>query len=97
MAKAVAILAALLVVVVAAMRAGGAPPPPPCDVSNLSSCAGAFLFGLTPLPTCCTKLREEELKGCLCVYANDPQYNGFLNSTTARKALAYCKVAYPTC
>ncbi|CAL4934269.1 unnamed protein product [Urochloa decumbens] len=99
MAKAVAVLAAALLVVVAAMRAGGAPPPPPpppCDSSNLSSCAGAFLFGFTPSPTCCTKLKEEEQKGCLCLYANDPQYSGYLNSTTARNALAKCGVAYPT-
>ncbi|CAL4942799.1 unnamed protein product [Urochloa decumbens] len=97
MAKAVAVLAAALLVVVAAMRAGGAPPPPPpCDSSNLSSCAGAFLFGFTPSRTCCTKLKEEEQKGCLCVYANDPQYSSYLNSTTARNALAKCGVAYPT-
>jgi hypothetical protein len=86
MAKAavVAVLAALLLV--AAMGVGGAP---------------AFLFGLTPWESlCCDKLREEEQKGCLCVYARDPLFNGCLlglfHSPNARKALAACGVAYPT-
>ena len=45
----------------------------------------------------CSSLREEERKGCLCVYVRDPAYSSYLNSTTARKALAACNVAYPTC
>ncbi|CAL4917463.1 unnamed protein product [Urochloa decumbens] len=98
MAKAVAVLAAALLVAAAMMYAGEAqpPPPPPCDASNLSSCAIAFTFGGTPSPTCCAKLKEEQQKGCLCVYANDPQYSSYLNSATARNALAKCNVTYPT-
>ncbi|CAN6298863.1 unnamed protein product [Urochloa humidicola] len=98
MAKAVAVLAALLLVA-AAMRASGAPPPPPpqCDASTLSACAIAFTVGGPPSQTCCTNLRQEEQKGCLCVYARDPAYSSYLNSTTARNALAACGVAFPTC
>ncbi|CAL4917462.1 unnamed protein product [Urochloa decumbens] len=95
MAKAVAVLAAALLVV-AAMRAGGAAAQQ-CDATNLSSCAIAFTIGGPPSQTCCDKLKEEEQKGCLCVYATDPTYSVFLNSATARKALAACGVAFPTC
>jgi hypothetical protein len=102
MAKAavVAVLAALPLV--AAMGVGGAPAPAQqCDSSRLAGCAPAFLFGLTPWESlCCDKLREEEQKGCLCVYARDPLFNGCLlglfHSPNARKALAACGVAYPT-
>jgi hypothetical protein len=94
MAKAaVAVLAALLLV--AATGSGGASAQD-CDSSRLSDCAPAFLFGFPPSRSCCDKLKLEEQRGCLCVYANDPQYSGYLNSTTARNALAACKVAYPT-
>ncbi|CAN6323550.1 unnamed protein product [Urochloa humidicola] len=92
MAKAVAVLAAALLVL-AAMPAAAQQ----CDATNLSSCAVAFTIGGPPSQTCCDKLREEQQKGCLCVYARDPTYSVFLNSTTARKALAACGVAFPTC
>ncbi|CAL4934268.1 unnamed protein product [Urochloa decumbens] len=95
MAKTVAVLAAALLLL-AAMRAGGAAAQQ-CDASNLSSCAIAFTIGGPPSQTCCDKLREEQQKGCLCLYASDPLYSSFLNSTTARKALASCGVAFPTC
>ncbi|RCV42222.1 hypothetical protein SETIT_9G199300v2 [Setaria italica] len=95
MAKAVAVLAAALLLV-AAMGSGGASAQD-CDSSRLADCAPAFLFGVTPSQSCCDKLRLEEQRGCLCVYAHDPQYSGFLNSTKARDALAYCQVAYPSC
>ncbi|RCV42221.1 hypothetical protein SEVIR_9G198500v4 [Setaria viridis] len=100
MAKAVAVLAALVLLVAAMGVADAAPAPAPaqqCDATRLADCAFAFLFGTTPLKSCCDSLREEQ-KGCLCVYARDPQYSGFLTtSTTVRNALAYCKVAYPSC
>jgi hypothetical protein len=96
MAKAaVAVVAAALLVVAAMMGPFGASAQD-CDASRLSDCAPAFLFGFPPSQSCCDKLRSEEQMGCLCVYANDPQYSSFLNSTTARNALAACGVAYPT-
>jgi hypothetical protein len=95
MAKAaVAVLAALLLV--AAMGSGGASAQD-CDASRLSDCAPAFMFGFSPSQSCCDKLHEEEQRGCLCVYANDPQYSSYLNSPNAHNALAACGMAYPSC
>uniref|UniRef100_A0A0E0M9G4 Bifunctional inhibitor/plant lipid transfer protein/seed storage helical domain-containing protein n=1 Tax=Oryza punctata TaxID=4537 RepID=A0A0E0M9G4_ORYPU len=89
----------LLLVAVAVVVAAPPPPPPPpeCDPGKLSACAGPIFFGSSPSKSCCSNLRAQEKEGCFCSYASDPAYASYINSTNARKTIAACGIAFPSC
>ncbi|AED94274.1 putative bifunctional inhibitor/plant lipid transfer protein/seed storage helical [Arabidopsis thaliana] len=66
-----------------------------CDATQLSSCVTAVSTGAPPSTDCCGKLKEHET--CLCTYIQNPLYSSYVTSPNARKTLAACDVAYPTC
>jgi hypothetical protein len=92
-AKAFAVLVAVLAVV-AAMSAGGASSQA-CNAGTLALCAPAILSGSAPSGACCSNLRAQQ--GCICQFARNPAYSGYINSPNSRRALASCGIAIPHC
>ncbi|KAK1320819.1 hypothetical protein QJS10_CPA03g00600 [Acorus calamus] len=66
-----------------------------CNPTELSPCLNAILYGSAPTGACCGKLREQ--KPCLCQYAKNPSYKGFIHSNNARKVSGTCGVPLPNC
>ncbi|XP_044398726.1 non-specific lipid-transfer protein 2P-like [Triticum aestivum] len=66
-----------------------------CDAGKLIVCAAAIIGGAEPSASCCTNLKAQ--RGCLCKYASNPAYSGYINSPTTRKTLASCGIPIPTC
>lgn len=96
MAKAVAVLVALALalVVVAATSAGGASAQQ-CTATELAVCAPAVISGSSPTASCCSNLRAQQ--PCFCQYASNPAYSSYINSANARRTLASCGIAIPSC
>ncbi|KAK1299032.1 hypothetical protein QJS10_CPB14g00440 [Acorus calamus] len=88
----------LLVTVALALLLAHAPTPSvsvTCNPTELSPCLNAILYGSAPSGACCGKLREQ--KPCLCQYAKNPSYKGFVGSNNARKVSSTCGVPIPNC
>ncbi|KQJ97367.1 non-specific lipid-transfer protein 2P [Brachypodium distachyon] len=94
-AMSVVVTAALVIVLVATATAMMVAAQ--CDAGQLVVCAPAILGGAMPTASCCSKLREQEQQGCFCEYLRNPAYAGYINSQTARGAIAACNVTLPQC
>ncbi|KAL6906540.1 hypothetical protein ACP4OV_004141 [Aristida adscensionis] len=92
-AAAAAMVVAVALVVLAA-AAGGASAQQ-CNAGQLAVCAPAIVAGTAPTAVCCANLRAQS--GCFCQYAQNPAYGGYINSPNARRTLASCGIAVPTC
>uniref|UniRef100_A0A0E0EZN9 Bifunctional inhibitor/plant lipid transfer protein/seed storage helical domain-containing protein n=1 Tax=Oryza meridionalis TaxID=40149 RepID=A0A0E0EZN9_9ORYZ len=68
-----------------------------CDPGKLSACAVPIFFGIAPSKSCCSNLRAQAKDGCFCQYVRDPMYASYINSTNARKTIAACGIAFPSC
>uniref|UniRef100_A0A803M497 Bifunctional inhibitor/plant lipid transfer protein/seed storage helical domain-containing protein n=1 Tax=Chenopodium quinoa TaxID=63459 RepID=A0A803M497_CHEQI len=91
MANKVYTFAMITVVVAAAMLAGGPIPASAatCDISQLMSCAGAFLSqNVAPSGDCCNKLNMQ--RSCLCGYKK--KYQSYANSPSAKRVISDCRV-----
>ncbi|KAF7103250.1 hypothetical protein CFC21_104260 [Triticum aestivum] len=66
-----------------------------CDASALSPCVGAIMLGGPVTPGCCARLRAQ--RACLCQYARDPSYRGYVNSPRAQSVVAACGLPRPKC
>ncbi|XP_048545350.1 probable non-specific lipid-transfer protein 2 [Triticum urartu] len=82
------VLCGLLAADTAAAAAG-------CDASALSPCVGAIMLGGAVTPGCCARLRAQ--RACLCQYARDPSYRGYVNSPRAQSVVAACGLPRPKC
>lgn len=88
------LVALALVVVVAVASAGGAAAQQ-CSATQLAACAPAIISGSPPTASCCSNLRAQE--PCFCQYARNPAYSSYINSPNARRTLASCGIAVPSC
>uniref|UniRef100_A0A803LAZ4 Bifunctional inhibitor/plant lipid transfer protein/seed storage helical domain-containing protein n=1 Tax=Chenopodium quinoa TaxID=63459 RepID=A0A803LAZ4_CHEQI len=83
---------ALITVVVAAAMLAEAPilaSAATCDISQLMSCAGAFLSqDVAPSGDCCNKFKEQ--RPCLCGYKK--KYQSYANSPSAKRVISACGV-----
>lgn len=68
-----------------------------CDGGRLSWCTPEVTRGAPPSTTCCSELRLQNQKACLCKYVKDPIFGKFVNGPNARKVLTTCDVAIPNC
>ncbi|KAE8802268.1 putative non-specific lipid-transfer protein 2 [Hordeum vulgare] len=66
-----------------------------CDAGGLSPCVGAIMLGGAVTPGCCARLRAQ--RACLCQYARDPAYRGYVNSPRAQSVVAACGLPRPKC
>jgi hypothetical protein len=82
MARAVAMLVALALVVVVAVASAGGAAAQQCSAAQLTA-------------SCCSNLRAQE--PCFCQYARNPAYSSYINSPNARRTLASCGIAVPSC
>ncbi|KAL5199773.1 hypothetical protein ABZP36_020976 [Zizania latifolia] len=80
-------LCALLAVVATAAAAA-------CDPSALTPCMSAIMLGAAPTADCCARLRAQQ--PCLCQYARDPSYRGYVTSPSAQSAVRACGLS-PNC
>lgn len=87
-------LALVVVVAVAVASAGGAAAQQ-CSPAQLAACAPAIISGSPPTALCCSNLRAQE--PCFCQYARNPAYSSYINSPNARRTLASCGIAVPSC
>ncbi|XP_037467768.1 probable non-specific lipid-transfer protein 2 [Triticum dicoccoides] len=88
---AVCVLALVLCGLLAADTAAAAG----CDASALRPCVGAIMLGGAVTPGCCARLRAQ--LACLCQYARDPSYRGYVNSPRAQSVVAACGLPRPKC
>nr|ACG37669.1 nonspecific lipid-transfer protein precursor [Zea mays] len=95
MARAVAMLVALALVVVVAVASAGGAAAQQCSAAQLAACAPAIISGSPPTASCCSNLRAQE--PCFCQYARNPAYSSYINSPNARRTLASCGIAVPSC
>ncbi|KAG8074698.1 hypothetical protein GUJ93_ZPchr0006g41616 [Zizania palustris] len=56
-----------------------------CDPSALTPCMSAIMLGAAPTADCCARLLEQQ--PCLCQYARDPSYRGYVTSPSAQSAI----------
>jgi hypothetical protein len=66
-----------------------------CDASALTPCMGAIMLGGAVTPGCCVRMRAQQ--GCLCQYARNPSYSGYVNSPRAQSVVRACGVPRPRC
>jgi hypothetical protein len=66
-----------------------------CDASALSPCMGAIMLGGAVTPGCCVRMRAQQ--PCLCQYARDPSYRGYVNSPRAQSVVRACGLPRPKC
>jgi hypothetical protein len=66
----------------------------PCNPSALSSC-GSALFGGAVTRGCCVQLRAQQ--GCLCSYARNPAYRGYVNGPVAQSVARICGLPMMRC
>jgi hypothetical protein len=66
-----------------------------CDASALSPCMGAIMLGGAVTPGCCARMRAQQ--PCLCQYARDPSYRGYVNSPRAQGVVRACGLPRPKC
>ena len=66
----------------------------PCNPSALSPCGGA-LFGGAVTRGCCVQLRAQQ--GCLCQYARNPAYRGYVNGPAAQSVARSCGLPMMKC
>ncbi|KAM0933093.1 putative bifunctional inhibitor/plant lipid transfer protein/seed storage helical [Dioscorea sansibarensis] len=65
-----------------------------CNVAELSPCAGPISTGVATTQ-CCNKLKEQ--KPCLCQYAKNPAFAGYIKSPNAKKVANSCGLSFPSC
>lgn len=66
----------------------------PCNPSALSPCSGA-LFGGAVTHGCCVQLKSQQ--GCLCQYARNPAYRGYVNGPVAQSVARSCGLPMIKC
>ncbi|XP_010227440.1 probable non-specific lipid-transfer protein 2 [Brachypodium distachyon] len=85
------VCALAFVLLLAAETAAGAS----CDATALSPCVGAIMLGGAVTPGCCARLKAQQ--GCLCQYARNPSYAGYVGSPRAQGVVQACGLPKPKC
>ncbi|KAK3131229.1 hypothetical protein QOZ80_6BG0503750 [Eleusine coracana subsp. coracana] len=79
--------ASVLVIALFILLAAQALHAAPCNPSALSPCGGALVGGVVTRG-CCVQLRAQQ--GCLCQYARNPAYRGYVNGPVAQSVARTC-------
>ncbi|KAF3337565.1 non-specific lipid-transfer protein 2 [Carex littledalei] len=66
-----------------------------CDISQLSPCVGPIMYGSATPSACCSSLKMQQ--PCLCQYARNPLYAGYVYGSNSRRVASDCHVSLPRC
>lgn len=66
-----------------------------CDITQLSPCAEPIMYGSATPPACCSSLKKQQ--PCLCQYARNPVYAGYVYGSNSRRVASDCHVSLPRC